>query len=154
MIAIRPFADSDAPALAAMLREMAAGYGASIAADTQVEADLPGHARTVDILLACEAETLVGFATFASLFPVGGVVAFTYIQQIYVGAGARRRGIAQRLMAAVARAARDRGCRRLEWSTSVDNTVARALYDGIGAVGSAKLHYVLAGEALDRLAEA
>lgn len=154
MISIRPFADSDAPALAAMMREMAHSYGATVAADTRVEEALPGHARTVNILLAFDADALAGFATFASLFPAGGVLAFTYIQQVYVGSGARRRGIAQRLMAAVARAARDRGCRRLEWSTSVDNTVARALYDGIGAVGLPKLHYVLAGEALDRLAEA
>ena len=55
-------------------------------------------------------------------------------------------------MAAVARTASDRGHRRLEWATGVDNAAARALYDGLGAVGTEKVQYVLEGDALDALA--
>ncbi len=152
MIAIRPSVLDDTPKLADLMREMAGFYGAIVASGTRIEDDLPGHARTVDILVALDAEAVVGFATFAALFPVGGLVAFTYIQQVYVAAHARRRGIAERLLAAIAQTARDRGCDRIEWSTGADNLAARALYEGLGAIGSAKMYYVLSGDALGRLA--
>jgi GNAT superfamily N-acetyltransferase len=152
MISLRPFAAPDAPALAALMTEMARGYGAAIRAEAEVAADILAHARSVEILLACDAEGLAGFATFATLFPVGAARAFTYIQQLYVGAHARRLGVARCLLAGVARAARSRGCARVEWATGTDNAAARALYDGLGAVGQEKLQYVLEGEALERLA--
>ncbi|GAA0607239.1 hypothetical protein GCM10009416_50280 [Craurococcus roseus] len=152
MISVRRFSEGDARALAAMMVEMAGSYGAVVAGGRDIERELVGHAGRVDILLAFEGGMLAGFATSATLFPVGGVEAFTYVQQVYVGRAARRLGVARRLMAAVARAAQDRGCRRLEWATSVDNTTARALYDGLGAAGTEKVQYVLEGDALDRLA--
>ena len=55
-------------------------------------------------------------------------------------------------MAAVAQASKTKGIRRLEWATSCDNTAARALYDGLGAIGTEKVFYTLEGPALDRLA--
>jgi GNAT superfamily N-acetyltransferase len=152
MIAVRPFAPGDAPALAAMMREMARFYGAAVPPDARVEDALIAQARSVDILLAFAGEELAGFATFSVLFPVGGLLSFVYVQQVYVGSGARRRGVARQLMAAIARTARTRGCHRLEWSTGVTNAAARALYDGLGAIGSEKVQYVLEGDALDRLA--
>ena len=152
MITLRPFADPDAPALAGLMTEMARFYDAAIRPETDVAADILVHARGVDILLACDAQGLVGFATFATLFPVGAARSFTYIQQVYVAVRARRRGVARRLIAGVAQAAQGRGCARLEWTTSIGNAAARALYDGLGAVGSEKLQYVLEGEALERLA--
>lgn len=151
MISVRPFGEGDAAALAAMMVEMAESYGAVVAGGRDIERELVGHAGRVDILLAFDGDgALAGFATSATLFPVGGVEAFTYVQQVYVGRAARRLGVARRLMAGVARAARDRGCRRLEWATGVENSAARALYDGLGAAGTEKVQYVLEGDALDR----
>lgn len=153
MISVRPFGEGDAPALAAMMLEVAHSYGAVVSEGRDIERELVGHAGRVDILLAFHGDgTLAGFAASATLFPVGGVEAFAYVQQVYVGRSARRRGVARHLMSAVARNARSRGCRRLEWATSVDNAAARALYDGLGAVGTEKVRYVLEGDPLDRLA--
>jgi len=152
MIVVRPFEEKHAASLAAMMLEMTRFYGATVSPQADIARDLVDHARRMDFLLAFNAEALVGFATFASLFPVGGLLSFTYIQQIYVGSDARRLGVARRLMAGVAQTARARGCQRLEWATSTDNTVARMLYEGLGAVGSTKLQYVLEGGALDALA--
>lgn len=149
---MRPFGEGDAPALAAMMVEMAESYGAVVPGGRDIERELIGHAGRVDILLAFDGGALAGFATSATLFPVGGVEAFTYVQQVYVGRAARRLGVARRLMAAVARAALGRGCRRVEWATGLGNAAARALYDGLGAVGTDKVQYVLEGGALDRLA--
>lgn len=154
MVVVRPFTEADAPALAVMMREMARSYGAAVAADRDVASELPEQARRIEILLAHDGAALLGFVTFASLFPVGGVVAFLYVQQLYIGVGGRRSGVGRQLMAAVARTARDRGCHRLEWATSLDNAAAHALYDSLGAVGVPKLQYALEGGAFDRLAGA
>lgn len=54
-----------------------------------------------------------------------------YLQDLYVEAGARRHGCGQKLIEAVARVARERGCLRLYWTTKQDNAPARALYDRI-----------------------
>ena len=109
MISVRPFDEKHAPALAEMMREMVRSYGAELPAGLNVEEELIGHARRIDMVVAFNQETLAGFATFTTLFPVRGLLAFTYIQQIYVGSTARRLGVAQRLMAAIAQAARARG---------------------------------------------
>ena len=152
MITVRSFTEEDASALAGLMLEMAAFYGASVAADRPVGAEIIRQSKRMDIIVADQAGGLLGFATFTSLYPVAGLIAFTYIQQIYVAAAGRRLGVAQRLMASVAATAQTRGCTRLEWSTGRDNGAARALYDGLGATGSEKVHYVLEGEALGRLA--
>ncbi len=154
MISIRPFEERDAPALTAIMLEMAGFYGATIQDGRNVEAEVLANAGHSDTLLALrDGEMLAGFATFATLFPVGALVAFTYVQQVYVASSARRLGIAQQLMAAVARMAKDRGHVRIEWATSVENSAARALYDGLGATGTHKVQYVLEGAAMDQLAD-
>jgi ribosomal protein S18 acetylase RimI-like enzyme len=152
MITVRPFTEEDADALAGLMMEMVAFYGASVAADRPVRAEIIRQSKSVDIIVADQAGQLLGFATFASLYPVAGLIDLTYIQQIYVAAAGRRLGVAQRLMASIAATAQSRGCTRLEWSTGRDNTAARALYDGLGAAATEKAHYLLEGDALGRLA--
>ncbi|MBW0003106.1 MAG: GNAT family N-acetyltransferase [Hyphomicrobiales bacterium] len=118
MISVRPFEDQHAPALAEIMIEMTRFYGASIPKNARITEDIIGHSKNIDILLAFNREAPVGFATFTTLFPVGGLRSFTYIQQVYVGAAARRLGVAQRLMSAIARTSKARGCQRLEWATA------------------------------------
>ncbi len=97
---------------------------------------------------------LTHYPIFKSLYPVAGLISFTYIQQLYVGLKGRRLGLAQQLMAAIAQTAKSRGSTRVEWSTGHDNTAARALYEKLGATGTHKVHYVLEGKTLDQLAAA
>jgi GNAT superfamily N-acetyltransferase len=54
-----------------------------------------------------------------------------YLQDLFVDAPYRQGGVGGRLIAAVAAAARDRGCFRLYWSTREDNASARSLYDRV-----------------------
>ena len=54
-----------------------------------------------------------------------------YLQDLFVDAACRRGGIGRRLIDTVARAARERGCYRLYWTTKEDNAAARSLYDRI-----------------------
>jgi GNAT superfamily N-acetyltransferase len=152
MIVIRPFEAKDAPALANLMQEMAGSYGAVIDPALSVADDVVRQSGGIDIILAAEAHDLLGFATFNSLYPVAGLISFTYVRQVYVAYRGRRRGIAQHLMAAIAQIATSRGSTRLEWPTSVENTASRALYERLGAVGSDTIHYVLDGPALEKLA--
>ncbi|MFC7552197.1 GNAT family N-acetyltransferase [Pseudoroseomonas wenyumeiae] len=115
---VRRFEEPDAQALAELMIEMAGFYGATIDPDLVVVEDIIRQARQVDIIVAHDDTHLLGFATFASLYPVAGLLAFTYVQQVYVGQTARRLGVAQALMAEIARAAKAAGSTRVEWSTS------------------------------------
>ena len=54
-----------------------------------------------------------------------------YLQDLFVDAGARGRGVARALIEAVARAARQRGAEKLYWLTQTHNAAARALYDKV-----------------------
>lgn len=152
MISVRPFEERDAQPLADLMIEMIQFYGATVDPTLVVAEDVVRRSEAVDIIVAQGDDGLLGFATFASLYPVAGLISFTYAQQIYVATKARRMGVAQRLMAGIARIARARGSTRIEWSTAKENAAARALYDGLGAVGSDKVQYVLEGAAFDQLA--
>ncbi len=152
MVSVRPFEERDAQPLADLMMEMTHFYGATVDPTLVVAEDVVRQSETMDIIVAQGDGGLLGFATFTSLYPVAGLISFTYAQQIYVGIKARRMRVAQRLMAEIARIATARGSTRIEWSTGMENTAARALYEGLGALGSEKVQYVLEGAALDELA--
>ena len=54
-----------------------------------------------------------------------------YLQDLFVDARVRGRGVARALIEAVAQAARERGAERLYWLTQSHNAAARALYDKV-----------------------
>lgn len=54
-----------------------------------------------------------------------------YLQDLFVDAAARRRGVGRALLTSVAGAARAAGACRLYWLTHEDNAAARALYDQV-----------------------
>lgn len=152
MVLVRPFEEQDAQPLADLMMEMIHFYGATVDPTRMVAEDVVHQSKTMDIIIAQGGDGLLGFATFTSLYPVAGLISFTYVQQIYVGANARRMSVAQQLMAGIAGIATARGSTRMEWSTGKDNAAAQALYEGLGAVGSDKVQYVLEGAAFDQLA--
>ena len=152
MVSVRPFEERDAQPLADLMMEMTHFYGATVDPKLLIAEDVVRQSEIVDIIVAQGDDELLGFATFTSLYPIAGLISFTYAQQIYVATKARRMGVAQRLMAGIARIAAARGSTRIEWSTGKENVAARALYEGLGAVGSDKVQYVLEGAAFDQLA--
>lgn len=54
-----------------------------------------------------------------------------YLQDLFVDEAYRGLGCGTALIAAVAEAARDRGCFRLYWTTQEGNATARSLYDKV-----------------------
>jgi ribosomal protein S18 acetylase RimI-like enzyme len=132
--------------------EMVAFYGRPLAVEGPVSEDIIRQSKNIDIVVALSGDRIAGFATYGFLYPVGGLRSFAYLQQIYVASSHRRLGVAQKLIAFVARACQSRGCTWMEWSTGRDNTAARAFYEGLGATGSEKIAYEITDEALRKLA--
>jgi L-amino acid N-acyltransferase YncA len=151
---IRPFQDEDAEKLSILMTDMLEFYGAAVAVDVNIQTSIVANSKLVDIVLAEQEGKLFGFATFGTMYPVAGLVPFTYVQQIYVCQSGRRIGVARRLMQQIARTSLQRGMSRVEWSTSEDNSAAQAFYRGIGAKGENKVHFILKGPALHTLAAA
>lgn len=151
---VRPFQDEDAKKLSISMTDMMNFYGAEVAEGFDVQRSIVVNSKLVDIVLAEQEGKLLGFATFGTMYPVAGLVPFTYVQQIYVCESGRRLGVARRLMQQIARTSIERGMTRVEWSTSQENLAARAFYEGLGADGENKMHFVLKGTKLRALAAA
>jgi GNAT superfamily N-acetyltransferase len=65
------------------------------------------------------------------------------MNDLFVAAQARGRGVGRALIAASAAAARERGAAHLEWATAPGNVTAQRLYDSTGAKPSEWLEYEL-----------
>jgi GNAT superfamily N-acetyltransferase len=65
------------------------------------------------------------------------------MNDLYVDAGSRGRGVGRSLIEAAAEIARSRGAHVLEWSTAPDNHTAQRLYDSTGAARSEWVEYEL-----------
>jgi len=150
---VRQFEDADASALATLMLEMVAFYGRPLAVQGDLESDIVRQAKDIKIVVAFADGRLSGFATYGFLYPVAGLQSFAYLQQIYVAASARRRGIAEDIMAFIAARCLDHGCNWMEWSTGADNLPARNFYEGLGANPSEKIMFEISDSSLKALAE-
>jgi GNAT superfamily N-acetyltransferase len=65
------------------------------------------------------------------------------MNDLYVEADSRGRGVGRGLIEASAEIARSRGANALEWSTAPDNHTAQRLYDSTGAARSEWVEYEL-----------
>ncbi|WP_410569035.1 GNAT family N-acetyltransferase [Amycolatopsis sp. cmx-4-61] len=82
---------------------------------------------------------LVGFAHYvfhASVWYAGKC----YLADLFVDAGARRRGVARAMIEWVARDAEEQGYPGLYWNT-LEDAPARALYDQVGKLHPGLIHY-------------
>lgn len=101
-------------------------------------------ASPIDCLVAVEAETerVVGFAVTVLHEGTWTGRPVCYLEDLFVAADARNRGIARRLIETLACRGRSRGWRRVYWKTNLDNTAARALYDKVGRVMPSVLYEI------------
>ena len=95
---------------------------------------------------------LVGYAlshdSFTTDFGERGV----YVVDLFVEVGWRRRGVATRLMAAVAARAKRRGASHMWWASMPRNFPARRFYADLGAVDEAIHSHAIFGKPFERLA--
>lgn len=158
-VLIRPPLPAEAAPLAAILAAMERHYDAAVTDEEASAAAarlLGGHApaRCLVAIASAPAEAgrFVGVALFSPLFPGARFRDVMYLKDLFVVPEARGSGVARALVAAVAQAAIDSGCERMEWATDRGNALARAAYRAMGAVEGDKVTYRIGAQGLARLA--
>lgn len=84
------------------------------------------------VLVAKRQGATVGFAQLYPMFSSVRTAKTWILNDLYVDAGARREGVARRLLDAAAAFAREDGAAGISLETARDNDAARALYRGAG----------------------
>jgi GNAT superfamily N-acetyltransferase len=106
-----------------------------------------GHVAVVDGEVAAMALWFLSFSTWEG-------VAGIYLEDLFVRARFRRRGLARALLSALARECHDNGYTRLSWAVLNWNSDAIALYDRVGAQPQDEwTTYRLSGSRLAELAQ-
>ncbi|EKF24588.1 acetyltransferase family protein [Mycolicibacterium hassiacum DSM 44199] len=153
---IRRVRPGDEPELAAMIRELAEFEHAADECritesqlHTALFGDDPtlfGHIAEVD---GSAAAIALWFRTFSTWDGVPGI----YLEDLFVRPRFRRRGLARRLLATLARECVDHGYSRLSWAVLDWNVNAIALYDSVGGRPQSEwITYRVSGQQLSALA--
>jgi GNAT superfamily N-acetyltransferase len=101
--------------------------------ETQISAALFGSSPTVHGHVAEVDGEIAAMALWFLSFSTWDGVAGIYVEDLFVRARFRRRGLARALLAALAGECQDNGYTRLSWAVLNWNVNAIALYDEIGA---------------------
>jgi GNAT superfamily N-acetyltransferase len=86
-------------------------------------------AHLLSIRLAFDGDVLLGFATHHTHCSTWAIKPDCYLEDLYVDAAARGKGLGRALIEDLKTIAISKGCGRLYWHTDEGNTRARALYD-------------------------
>ena len=88
--------------------------------------------------------TAIGFATLFWSYSTLAATSIGVMNDLYVDAGARSRGLGAALIRTCEAECANRGVLLLEWETAPTNMRAQALYDRFGAARSEWISYTLA----------
>ncbi len=155
-MSIRPAEPRDVPGIVAMIRELA-DYE-KLLDDCRADADalerhLFGPHPFAEALVAERDDEVAAFALYFYTFSTFECAPTLYLEDLYVRPHARRSGIGARLLAALAKRAVERGCKRFEWAVLDWNEPAITFYRTLGAApNDGWTTFRLDGPALDRLA--
>ena len=116
--------------------------------------DFMGEAARVNCDVAECDGSIAGVMTWYRTYGTFEATPYLYLDDIYVRAEFRRRGIAKTFLRHLARRARDEGAARIDWIVLDWNAPAIAFYRGIGAKLADEWRICrLSGEALERIAQ-
>ena len=111
-----------------------------------------GEHRYAEVLIAEVGDRVAGYALFFHTYSTFLMKPGIWLEDIFVPAPFRRRGVGKALLARLAEIALSRGCGRLEWSVLDWNKPAIAFYQELGARPvDGWSCYRLSGEPLERL---
>jgi GNAT superfamily N-acetyltransferase len=121
-----------------------------------IEAEAFDGTPLISVLVAERDGALVGYAFFQDVFNAETAQRGVWLDDLFVREPARRQGIGQDLLAAVARETLARGGKALWWSVFRNNRSARTFYAKLGARDNDAdvVELELDGEALTGLAQA
>ncbi len=155
-IKIRDARPTDAFVLHALLGEFAAHESSAhlmVSTPEQLRHALARTPPHFQALLAEDAGTAVGFATWTLDFMPWGGRPVLRLDDIYVRPSVRGAGLEERMMRAIAERARAAGT-AVRWEMRSNNTAARAFYDRLGARAQEKTMWNWLPEALERFLKA
>jgi GNAT superfamily N-acetyltransferase len=154
---IRCAEPGDEAELTAMIHELAefehAAQECTVTESDLREALFGKHPTVFGHMVEVDGEAAAGalwFHTFSTWDGVAGI----YLEDLYVRPRFRRRGLARKLLATLARECVAGGYTRLSWAVLDWNVDAIALYDAVGGVQQNEwITYRVSGSALSELAE-
>ncbi len=157
-ITIRPAIRADAGAIAELANELNRFHNNpdNLYSAELIESEAFEGTPLFSVMVAECDGVLVGYAFFQVIFDSETTSHGVWLHDLFVRGSARRQGIGQGLLAAVAQETVARGGRLLSWSVFRDNQGARAFYAGLGArdIDADVIELELGGEALTDLAQA
>jgi GNAT superfamily N-acetyltransferase len=155
---IAPVAEGDLPELLSLMRGYCAFYEetAGVAQPSDQALLAKSRALLADperegvqlVAWSDEDGTPLGFATLFWTWSTLSAARLATMNDLFVIPAARGSGLAEALIAACVKHAREHGCTRLAWSTALDNVRAQAVYDRVGGERSQWLDYDLAIDGL------
>lgn len=157
-MSIRPATPEDAPAIAAMVRDLAEYEKAlhEVEADEQhvLAALFPEDGGGSTFAHVAEADgEVVGMAVWFLSYSTWTGTSGVWLEDLYVDPAHRGSGLGRGLLATLAQVCVERGYRRLEWWVLDWNAPSIAFYESIGARPQEEwIRYRLDGEALAALA--
>jgi GNAT superfamily N-acetyltransferase len=153
---IRSATPADVPVIHELIHGLAAYERLAheaVATPDDIRKSLFGDHPQAEVIIGMEGERAVGFALYFHNYSTFLGRRGVYLEDLFVRPEARGRGYGRRLLARLAAIARDRGCRRLEWSVLDWNEPAIGFYRSLGANAMDQWTvYRLTGAALDALA--
>jgi len=115
--------------------------------------ELFGARPAAEVILVYVGEKPVGFALFFSTFSTFACRPGIYLEDLFIEAEWRGRGLGRRLLAHLAAIGVERRCDRMQWVVLPWNETATQFYRGLGAEKVAEWDtFRIAGEAFERLA--
>lgn len=152
---IRQAMPADAEALVRLIAGLNTHVGAETGRMTRevLMRDAFGPAPELSLLVADDGAAVLGYAAWCDAYETEHAMAGAYLIDLYVDPPARRRGIARRLMAGVAAAARARGRGFVWWTALPTNTEAAAFYASIASHSEFMVAHALFGARFEVLAD-
>lgn len=133
---IRDAVQADVPCLYALLRDKAAfdGYpGSLLATEDSLRSALFGTRPATRALVAAVGGRPVGFATYHAIFSTFLMQPGLWLDDLYIDAAQRGKGIGRAMMAQLAAIGKEEGCARVDWTVDVENEGGQRFYADIGA---------------------
>jgi GNAT superfamily N-acetyltransferase len=156
VITVLPADERDVPTLLSFIKGLAEYERLSdtvVATEQALRQTLFGDRPSAHVLIARYQGRPAGFALFFPNYSTFLARPGMYLEDLFVLPEMRGRGIGSALLSAVARAALDRGCGRMEWSVLDWNEPAIAFYKRVGATVMPDWRICrVTGEGIERLA--
>jgi GNAT superfamily N-acetyltransferase len=152
---IRPAAETDAPLILSLIKELAEYERLAqevVATEEDIRKSLFGERPFAEALIGEYGNNPVSFALFFYNFSTFNGKPGIYLEDLYVKPAYRSKGFGRKMLVHIARLAKERNCGRFEWSVLSWNEPAIRTYEKLNAKPMKEwILYRLNGEALDSL---